>query len=123
MDLSDKNKEKSCLKQWDVNNLYGWLMSQKLPVNTFQQIQVTFEFNEHFTKKFNEGSDVGYFLEADVQYPKKIHELHHDLLFLPERMKIENAEKLVTNLHKNRICNSHKKFKASIKWWINFEKK
>ena len=72
-------------------------MSQKLPVNKFQQIQVTFEFNEHFTKKFNEGSDVGYLLEADVHYPKKIHELHHDLLFLPERMKIENA----TNLHKN----------------------
>ena len=31
--------------------------------------------------------------------PKKLHELHNDLPFLPERMKIEKVEKLVTNLH------------------------
>ena len=36
------------------------------------------------------------FLEFDVQYLEKLHELHNDLPFLPERMKIE---KLVTNLH------------------------
>ena len=32
----DKNKESSYLKHWDVNNLYGWVMSQKLPVNKFE---------------------------------------------------------------------------------------
>ena len=32
----DKNKESSYLKDWDVNNLYGWTMSQKLPVNNFE---------------------------------------------------------------------------------------
>ena len=29
----------------------------------------------------------------------KLHELHKDLLFLPERMKIEEVKKLVTNIH------------------------
>ena len=39
------------------------------------------------------------FYEVNVQYPKKIHELHSDLLFLSERMKIGNVERLVTNLY------------------------
>ena len=39
------------------------------------------------------------FYEVNVQYSKKIHELHSDLLFLSERMKIGNVERLVTNLY------------------------
>ena len=35
----DKNKDSSCLKYWDVNNLYGWAMSQKLPINDFNGIK------------------------------------------------------------------------------------
>ena len=31
----DKNKESSYFKYWDVNNLYGLAISQKLPVNNF----------------------------------------------------------------------------------------
>ena len=50
-------------------------------------------------KNYNEESNEGYFLEVDVQYLEKLHELDKDLPFLPERMKIENVEKLVAILH------------------------
>ena len=38
----DKNKESSYLKYWDVNNLYGWTMSQMFPVNKFEWIKEYF---------------------------------------------------------------------------------
>ena len=37
----DKNKESQYLKHWDVSNLYGQAMSQKLLVNGFQQVKET----------------------------------------------------------------------------------
>ena len=44
----DKNKELSYIQYWDVNNLYGWAMLQKLPVNNFELIEDTSQFNEDF---------------------------------------------------------------------------
>ena len=74
-------------------------MLQKLPTNDFEWIKYTFQFNEDFIKSYNKETDEGYFLEVDVQYHGKLHELHNDLPFLQERMKIEQFEKIVTNLH------------------------
>ena len=71
----------------------------KASVNNFETIKDTFQFNEGFIKNYNEKSDEGYFLEIDIQYLEKLHELQNDLLFLPERIKIEKVEKLVANLH------------------------
>ena len=39
-------------------------------------------------KIYSEESDEGYFLKVDDQYPEKFHELHIDLPFLPETIKI-----------------------------------
>ena len=73
-------------------------MSQQFPINNFQWIKDTSEFNEDFIKNYEE-SDKGYFFEVDVKYLEKLHEFHNDLPFLPERMKTEKVEKLVANLH------------------------
>ena len=41
----DKNKELSYNQYWDVNNLFGWAMAQKFPVNIFEWIKDTSQFN------------------------------------------------------------------------------
>ena len=69
-------KESSYLQYWDVNNLYGWTMSQKFPVNNFEWIKDTSQFNEDFIKNYNEESDEGYFFEVDVQCLEKLQKLH-----------------------------------------------
>ena len=38
----DKNKESPYLKYWDVNKLYAWAMSQKLPVNDLDWLKILF---------------------------------------------------------------------------------
>ena len=50
MNVYDKNKESSYLQYWDSNNLYNWAMSQKLPVNNFEWIEDTSQFNEDLIK-------------------------------------------------------------------------
>ena len=72
----DKKKESSHLIYWDVNNFYGWTMSQKLPVNNFELIKDAYEFNKDFIS-YNEESDERYFLEVNFQCPEKLHELHN----------------------------------------------
>ena len=46
----DKNIESSYLMYSDANNLYGWAMSQKLPVNGFKWENDLSRFNEDFIK-------------------------------------------------------------------------
>ena len=49
----DKNIESSYIEYLDVNNLYGWTMSQKLPTNGFKWVEDLSEFNENFVTKYD----------------------------------------------------------------------
>ena len=100
----DKNKLSSHMQYLGANNLYGWGMSQKLPIDGFKWIETSLidkKFNTFIKliKNCDEESDEGYILEADIEYPKKLHDLNSDLIFLPERMKINECSKLVCNLY------------------------
>ena len=91
MENYDENKESSYIQYLDANNLYGWAMSQKLPVNGFKWIENN-EINEEFIKNYEESNDKAYIVEVDVKYPRKLHDLHSDLPFLPKRMKIDKCK-------------------------------
>ena len=91
-------------------------MSQKLPVNNFEQIKDTSQFNKNFIKICNEKNDEGYFQEVGVQYLEILHELHNDLPFLRERMKNEKFERLPANLHdKNEYVIHIRNLKQALK--------
>ena len=60
------------------------------------------KLNKEFIKNYDENSDKGYILKLDVKYPRKLHDLHSDLPFLKERIKIDKCKKLVCNLHNKK---------------------
>ena len=103
----DKNKESSFLMYVDANNLYGWAMSKKLPVDRFKWKDDLTMFTEHLVKSYDEESDASYLLVVDVEYPKNLHILHSDLPFLPDRMKVNNVNKLVCNLNDKENYSVH----------------
>ena len=109
----NKDEEEPFLVYLDDNNLYGWAMSQKLPVDGFKWKKDLLKFNEDFIKNYDEDSDKGYILEVDVEYPKHLqfsclgNISHYDLPFLPEKIKINKIEKLICNLSDKENCVCH----------------
>ena len=45
-------------------------MTQKLPKANFKWVEETSQFSTYFIKNCNGDSDMGYFIEANIQYPK-----------------------------------------------------
>ena len=123
----NNNEESSYIQYLDVNNLYGWAMSKKLPVNGFKWIDnnETVEpiINEDFIKDYDENNDKGYIFEVDVKYPKKLHKLHSNLPFLPERMEINKCKKLVCNLYNKKKYVAHTNtLKQALNHGLKFKK-
>ena len=75
---------------YDVIYIYIYIYIK----NGFKWVTDPSRFNDIFRKNYNKNSDVGYFLEVDVEHPKKLFGSHKDLPFLPERKKLEKVEKL-----------------------------
>ena len=67
MNNYDKNTASSYLMYLDSNNLNGWEMTEKPPVNGFGCVEELYEFNEDFITNYDENSNKGYFLEVDVE--------------------------------------------------------
>ena len=93
MNNYNEDIESSYIAYLDANNLYGWTMSQKVPVNGFKWVKKSSKFDEDFIKKYDENSNTGYFLEVDVEYP--------NALFNSQRFSISTPKK---KRWKNRFC-------------------
>ena len=83
----DPEKLSTFITYLDMNNLYGWAMSEYLPYEEFQWLGNIDEFD---INSVNEKSDTGYFLEFDLEYPNNLHKLHNDYLLAPEKFAISS---------------------------------
>ena len=83
----------------DANNLYGWAMSQKLPIHSFEwmtnkEIENLFKVQ---VVQFWERTPC--ILEVDLTYPEELHDLHNDYPLCPERVECDKGvKKLIPNL-------------------------
>ena len=109
MENCNKDMESFYPMYWDESNLYGWAMSQKW-LMVLNGIKSSFKLNEKFIKNFDEDSDVGYILKADVEYPKNLNNIDNDLPILPEKMKNKKRHKLTCNMHNKKNYVAHRRF-------------
>ena len=85
----DENKASTFIMYWDVNNLYGWAMTQYLPYDDFEWMteEEISEINFNLVSGYSNG---GYILEVDLEYPSDLHNLHNDYLLAPEKLKVSD---------------------------------
>ena len=62
-------------------------MSEYLPYEKFKWLKNIDEFN---VTSFNEKSPIGHFLEVDLEYSDRLHELHNDYPLGPEKLAVSS---------------------------------
>jgi hypothetical protein len=87
----DNTQPHSYIYYLDANNLYGWAMSQYLPVAGFRFLTDDEIAEIDFTAVPND-SEIGYILECDLEYPSELHVTHNDYPLAPEHMTINEDQ-------------------------------
>ena len=83
----DPKKESTFITYLDMNNLYGWAMSEYLPYGGFKWLK---NINKFDIMSISDKSPIGYILEVHLKYPDKLHELHNDFPLAPEKFAVSN---------------------------------
>ena len=86
----DPDKPTKYISYLDANNLYGWAMCKPLPTDCFRFM------NKEELKNWENQPCI---LEVDLTYPDHLHDLHNDYPLAPERVKVNDVEKLIPNLN------------------------
>ena len=119
MDDYDPNVPTSYIQYLDANNLYGWAMSQSLPVGKFEWLTEK-EIKSH--EKFPE-SIRGCTLEVDLEYPVELHDEHNEYPLAPEGVKVNGTKKLIPHLgnRKNYVVH-HEALRQLVKYGLRITK-
>ena len=88
-------KKTTWIQYLDANNLYGWAMSQPLPVGGFEWVEAEQCIIDHPVD-----SPYGHILEVDLNYPDSLQKVHNAYPLAPERMAVQK-EWMSEYQHKN----------------------
>ena len=85
----DPSKENSYILYTDMNNMYGYAMSDSLPISDFKWIaDEDIDVMSHKILSLSADNEHGYVLEVDLTYPPHLHDLHSSLPLAPEKISI-----------------------------------
>ena len=85
-------EESKFIQYLDANNLYGWAMSQSLPVSNFKWMTES---------ELENWREIPCILEVDLEYPEEFNNLNNEYPLAPERLMVNKGEKLIPNLCDN----------------------
>ena len=110
-DNYDTNKSSKYILYLDVNALYSWAMTNRLPTDGF----------EWMTEKELNNRNISCILEVDLDYPEELHDLHNEYPLAPENIKVGDSkiEKLVPNLRSKEKCDTQWDFR--VVWQFRFK--
>ena len=110
----DPEKPSTFIPYLDANNLYGWAMCEPLPVGGFEWVD---------EKEFENWRNFPCILEVDLDYPKELHDPHNDLPLAPERIIVNNIEKLIPTLNnKEKYVIHHRNLKQYLQMGLKLKK-
>ena len=84
----DPEKPSSHIFYLDVNNLYGWAMSQYLPTGGFRWVDDGQQPAKNIAEQPADDPE-GYILEVDLEYPEDLHDAHNAYPLAPERLMVQ----------------------------------
>ena len=110
----DPSQPSKFITYLDTTNLYGWAMMKALPVGDFKWMD---------EKELEHWKNIPCILEVDLESPKNLHDLHNDYPLAPERLKINNVEKLIPNLwDKEKYIVHHENLKLFLELGLKIKK-
>ena len=85
----DPKKQSTFISYLDMNNLYGWAVSECLPYEAFKWLKNIDGFN---VMSINAKNPIVYLLlEVDLEYSDKLHELKNDYPLAPETLAVSSV--------------------------------
>ena len=81
----DPRKPSKFITYLDMNNLYGWAMSEYLPYEGFKWLKNSDGFD---VNSISEKSPIGYILNVNLKYPDELHESHNEYQLASEKLAV-----------------------------------